>query len=235
MADEPESLRTVGHLEPDEPDKPALPRVLRQPRPLLQASYMSAADARLHGVRRVRIRKKRKPLWPALFTWARFTPADIRSDGCMARTWFGGRGGQCHSVAVAGDFCKLHATQWKKHGRVDGPIALAKLREFLRTGIASVASEKAACEIGKFVHVHGDGWGAGDGACDALVVEARTSSLVVAPMLGESSLGQERLVLRRYCASIALSSSRALAVASEDDPDGDDELDEEHACGLDVD
>jgi len=233
MADEPGPLRTVGHLEPDEPEQPRVPR---QPRQLLPgripvvASCMSAADARLHGVRRVRIRKKGKPLLPALFTWARFTPADIRADGCMARTWLGGRGGQCHSSAVTGEFCKFHhANQWRKHGRVDGAIRVAKLGEFLRTGIG--ASVRATCEIGRFVHVHGDGWGAGDDSYDALVVEARTSSLVVAPVLGESSLGPERLVLRRCCALTTPPASSAVVVAS--DVDEVDEVDEvEEADGV---
>eukprot|EP00928_Gymnodinium_smaydae_P076065 TRINITY_DN5903_c0_g4_i1.p1 TRINITY_DN5903_c0_g4~~TRINITY_DN5903_c0_g4_i1.p1 ORF type:complete len:611 (+),score=129.02 TRINITY_DN5903_c0_g4_i1:66-1835(+) len=75
--------------------------------------------------------------------WRRFTPSVILEERCMARVWNGGKGGQCSKrhrraagCAAAGadaDFCWQHSgTGWQVHGRVDGPIPSAKLREFLR-------------------------------------------------------------------------------------------------------
>ena len=55
---------------------------------------------------------------------------------CLARTWNGGRGGQCGKVCAPGrDLCKGHAGEGKLgHGKVNGKIPEAKLREFLRAG-----------------------------------------------------------------------------------------------------
>lgn len=67
--------------------------------------------------------------------WRRFTPAEVVGSKCLARTWGGGRGGQCHRLPKGGQgMCEFHlkCDQWAKHGRVDGPIPEAKLQEFQR-------------------------------------------------------------------------------------------------------
>lgn len=67
---------------------------------------------------------------------APFTPDTIDNMLCMARTWAGGKGGQCTKKSDEGsDFCKLHAKQngapaGLAHGRVDGDIPPIKLAEF---------------------------------------------------------------------------------------------------------
>merc|ERR1712216_552163 len=63
--------------------------------------------------------------------WKDFTPTDIQKDVCMARIWGGGRGGQCkNSPEPDDDLCDQHGTNGTCHGRVDGPIPPAKLRDF---------------------------------------------------------------------------------------------------------
>merc|ERR1711972_1277169 len=62
--------------------------------------------------------------------WAR----GAARDRCKARTWNTGHGGQCSRARCGdSDFCGAHARgeTWRTHGRVDGPIPIAKLREFL--------------------------------------------------------------------------------------------------------
>eukprot|EP00929_Paragymnodinium_shiwhaense_P122426 TRINITY_DN95134_c0_g1_i1.p1 TRINITY_DN95134_c0_g1~~TRINITY_DN95134_c0_g1_i1.p1 ORF type:complete len:348 (-),score=49.93 TRINITY_DN95134_c0_g1_i1:227-1138(-) len=64
-----------------------------------------------------------------------FTPSPIDVLGCLARTWNGGAGGQCKRRRCAGsEFCTVHAKQnlYEVHGRVDGPIPPAKLKDFQR-------------------------------------------------------------------------------------------------------
>ena len=80
---------------------------------------------------------------PADRVWLRFTPNTIDQTKCLARTWGSGVGAQCRSVLARGCdvFCKKHFTQqgtkgW--HGRVDGAIPEAKLKEF--QGVARRAS-----------------------------------------------------------------------------------------------
>jgi len=66
--------------------------------------------------------------------WKKFTPAEINSSQCMARTWAGGKGGQCSRPKGEGsDICPMHAQgdKYKVHGRVDGPIPASKLAEFV--------------------------------------------------------------------------------------------------------
>jgi len=62
-----------------------------------------------------------------------FTPEKIDFRLCVARTWNKGLGGQCirHPTARNG-FCLQHAKneRWRAHGRVDGPVPPAKLKEF---------------------------------------------------------------------------------------------------------
>eukprot|EP00435_Cladocopium_sp_Y103_P022723 s2347_g5.t1 len=65
-----------------------------------------------------------------------FTPKIIRMDRCMARTWNGGKGGQCSLPKTAkSDFCTRHAEnlKWQVHGRVDGHIPSKKISEFERS------------------------------------------------------------------------------------------------------
>lgn len=65
-----------------------------------------------------------------------FTPKIIRMDRCMARTWNGGKGGQCSRPKTAqSDFCTRHAEnlKWQVHGRVDGHIPSKKIGEFERS------------------------------------------------------------------------------------------------------
>lgn len=67
--------------------------------------------------------------------WKVFTPSVIDPAGCQARTWTLGLGGQCSLRTQAfSEFCTQHARNdtWKTHGKVDGPIPAAKLREFQR-------------------------------------------------------------------------------------------------------
>ena len=72
--------------------------------------------------------------------WAAFTPAELDASRCMARTWAGGRGGQCKSrPGQGGRFCTVHGRQSDEHARggsggwhgaVDGPVPPRKLVEF---------------------------------------------------------------------------------------------------------
>eukprot|EP00427_Karlodinium_veneficum_P018211 CAMPEP_0169123982 /NCGR_PEP_ID=MMETSP1015-20121227/34076_1 /TAXON_ID=342587 /ORGANISM="Karlodinium micrum, Strain CCMP2283" /LENGTH=157 /DNA_ID=CAMNT_0009187357 /DNA_START=48 /DNA_END=521 /DNA_ORIENTATION=+ len=65
---------------------------------------------------------------------AKFTPAEINREVCMARIWAGGAGGQCTKAKEEGcEFCRLHKAEgkWKVHGRVDGDIPAKKLAEFV--------------------------------------------------------------------------------------------------------
>ena len=80
---------------------------------------------------------------PADREWLRFTPNTIDQTNCLARTWGSGVGAQCRIVPAHGCdvFCKKHFAQqgakgW--HGRVDGAIPEAKLKEF--QGVARRAS-----------------------------------------------------------------------------------------------
>jgi hypothetical protein len=84
--------------------------------------------------------------------WKAFTPSKVDHNGCMARTWAGGAGGQC--VRLRGDgleFCHWHnnCQRWRCHGRVDGPIPEVKLNLFQRARLRSAkftpAPEKEAC------------------------------------------------------------------------------------------
>jgi len=66
---------------------------------------------------------------------AAFTPAEIDTARCMARTWAQGKGGQFGKVKLEGsDFCTTHgqADKYKVHGRVDGAIPAKKLEEFVK-------------------------------------------------------------------------------------------------------
>jgi len=68
---------------------------------------------------------------PQMPAWKQFTPIAVAPDCCMARTWNGGIGGQCRKRPSHGTYCNFHANDnWRKHGRVDGPIPEEKLAEF---------------------------------------------------------------------------------------------------------
>jgi len=73
-------------------------------------------------------------------TWHAFTPTEVSSVCCQARTWGGGKGGQCPRVKPEGsDFCVNHTKgdKWMVHGRVSGEIPAAKLAEFVREAEAA--------------------------------------------------------------------------------------------------
>ena len=59
-----------------------------------------------------------------------FTPECV-NDGsrCLARTWGGGKGGQCKSKPIQDGLCKTHLHS-HAHGLVTGDIPPAKLRQF---------------------------------------------------------------------------------------------------------
>ena len=70
--------------------------------------------------------------------WKEFTPKEVDRRRCMARTWLGGRGGQCQSapgLGRGGRYCKVHGAKEGKDGwlgAVDGAIPEKKLGEFIR-------------------------------------------------------------------------------------------------------
>lgn len=80
----------------------------------------------------------------------RFSPETLTAGLCMARTWNAGRGGQCRRTASsAGCLCVVHLAQAKSstglvHGRVDGPVPAAKLREFERAALRAAGSSVSA-------------------------------------------------------------------------------------------
>ena len=209
LEDEPDDLPTIGHLEPEALHEERQ-RCARAPKAksLPSAVGQTAAQKKRHEVRRVRIRTKRKPEILELHTWERFTPASISGpDICLARTWAGGMGGQCKHAKHMGSFCSQHGDDtWKKHGRVDGPINVEKLREFLCVGTAS--------EIGQYMRVRGDGWGGSGRDFAALVVEARPSTLCVTPILGPDGLAAECLTLRRCCDRLKSAEAMAMVCSS---------------------
>ncbi|CAE8616655.1 unnamed protein product, partial [Polarella glacialis] len=63
----------------------------------------------------------------------RFTPGprldEVRSDCCMARIWGNGFGKQCNRKQGVTDLCGSHEATDLVHGRVDGLVPEAKLRE----------------------------------------------------------------------------------------------------------
>jgi len=63
----------------------------------------------------------------------------------LARTWGNGEGKQCqNSHGVDSEFCRKHSSdeQWRSHGRVDGPIPAAKLKEFRRMRVVHAARKE---------------------------------------------------------------------------------------------
>ena len=78
-----------------------------------------------------------------------FTPADAIVDGtkCLARVWGNGLGGQCRKRPLPDlDVCKTHRGE-QTHGKVTGPVPLAKLREFRKAAAAAAgATAEAAPE-----------------------------------------------------------------------------------------
>jgi len=155
--------------------------------------------------------------------WKKFTPTIVNMERCNARTWNAGRGGQCSKAKCGSDsdFCRAHMAdeKWRNHGRVDGPIPVGKLREFMRTRAPAISvRERAACDsrrkrtsarrqqqqvahVGNHVRVWGDGQGGGRGSYVGLVVEEsadRTSFTISTPPARES--WSKRRVLKRYCA-----------------------------------
>ena len=101
-------------------------------------------------------RPRTRPLLGSSQAWGRRLPTaigfalrrkTIDPKKCLARTWGDGAGAQCRSLPAQGCdvFCKRHFGQqgtkgW--HGRVDGAIPEAKLKEF--QGVARRASRAAS-------------------------------------------------------------------------------------------
>eukprot|EP00931_Biecheleriopsis_adriatica_P101294 TRINITY_DN76464_c0_g1_i1.p1 TRINITY_DN76464_c0_g1~~TRINITY_DN76464_c0_g1_i1.p1 ORF type:complete len:949 (+),score=181.62 TRINITY_DN76464_c0_g1_i1:32-2878(+) len=82
---------------------------------------------------------------------ARFVPGpskeQIRPDLCMARIWGNGLGRQCQKKPVCGGLCGVHQSQKSlAHGRVDGPVPEAKLRE-MEKAWGMLASSSPASNI----------------------------------------------------------------------------------------
>jgi hypothetical protein len=85
--------------------------------------------------------------------WRRFTPENIDTAKCMARTWADGAGGQCRSAPKqgCGDLCGQHFKQQHKdgwHGRVDGPILEGKLKVFKEKNAGKAPRAAPAAEAG---------------------------------------------------------------------------------------
>eukprot|EP00928_Gymnodinium_smaydae_P063420 TRINITY_DN46998_c0_g1_i1.p1 TRINITY_DN46998_c0_g1~~TRINITY_DN46998_c0_g1_i1.p1 ORF type:complete len:304 (+),score=68.34 TRINITY_DN46998_c0_g1_i1:194-1105(+) len=77
--------------------------------------------------------------------WSRFTPSDVKRDRCLARTWGGGRGGQCGRHPMRNNVvCNYHGTHGAAHGLVIGGIPECKLKEFMRHAAASSALSSAS-------------------------------------------------------------------------------------------
>jgi len=204
LDDDPEPLKAIGHMELDRsasPEKMPPQRPQKPKTSVLKRPVSSAAEARRRETPRVRIRTKRKPEILKLDTWTRYTPSDTSDDLCVARTWNRGKGGQCTHQKKSGDFCSLHAgDSWKLHGRVDGPITASKLKHFLAGHRDGSQKQRG---VSRYVEVQGDGWGSGTGSYVALVVEARPSSYIVAPILGPDQVLPEKLALHRHCTFIS--------------------------------
>eukprot|EP00928_Gymnodinium_smaydae_P008543 TRINITY_DN13105_c2_g1_i2.p1 TRINITY_DN13105_c2_g1~~TRINITY_DN13105_c2_g1_i2.p1 ORF type:complete len:417 (+),score=60.40 TRINITY_DN13105_c2_g1_i2:799-2049(+) len=72
-----------------------------------------------------------------------FTPHVLSSQQCMARTWGSGHGAQCGNQRLEGsDLCRKHHFQAATpgglpHGRCDGPVPPAKMRDFHRAASGS--------------------------------------------------------------------------------------------------
>ena len=69
----------------------------------------------------------------------RFTPSVVDDSRCLARTWGGGRGGQCSKRPLPGhELCAQHHAELSfknvggTHGLVTGEVSRAKLLEFMR-------------------------------------------------------------------------------------------------------
>lgn len=76
--------------------------------------------------------------------WRAFTPPNVRWNGCLARTWFGGQGGQCSKASLPGSsLCEQHTHKAASpsgltHGWIHGPIPHKKLLEFQRNAWLNV-------------------------------------------------------------------------------------------------
>eukprot|EP00928_Gymnodinium_smaydae_P027562 TRINITY_DN21282_c0_g4_i1.p1 TRINITY_DN21282_c0_g4~~TRINITY_DN21282_c0_g4_i1.p1 ORF type:complete len:240 (-),score=33.77 TRINITY_DN21282_c0_g4_i1:95-748(-) len=89
--------------------------------------------------------------------WKTFTPAKVDRNRCLARTWASAQGGQCTRAPLRGAlFCQCHSEgRWKVHGRVDGPIPLAKLLEFERHRAAANGERRGSRAASTAVAVAG--------------------------------------------------------------------------------
>jgi len=96
----------------------------------------SAAEVAVEGAGAAAVAEP-EAVGAAAAEWKSWTPKEINCEFCMARTWADGVGGQCGFRRITEtEFCTRHTKQnlWQVHGRVDGPIPEAKLREFRAKG-----------------------------------------------------------------------------------------------------
>jgi len=81
-----------------------------------------------------------EPMAAAVADAPLFTPAVIDRSKCLARVWGNGAGAQCSMPhQESSEFCALHnkSDRWKVHGKVDGAIPEAKLKEFVKANAST--------------------------------------------------------------------------------------------------
>lgn len=75
-------------------------------------------------------------------------PDQVCRELCMARVWGDGYGKQCTRRATRDEFCGFHEGRMLVHGRVDGPVPEAKLREMMSVvGISGGARSSTSTGI----------------------------------------------------------------------------------------
>lgn len=77
-------------------------------------------------------------------------PDEVCRELCMARVWGDGHGKQCRRRPGMGELCGFHEGKPLAHGRVDGPVPEAKLREMMHqvlgiSGGAQSSSSSGCC------------------------------------------------------------------------------------------
>eukprot|EP00930_Biecheleria_cincta_P070423 TRINITY_DN58057_c0_g1_i1.p1 TRINITY_DN58057_c0_g1~~TRINITY_DN58057_c0_g1_i1.p1 ORF type:complete len:993 (+),score=212.06 TRINITY_DN58057_c0_g1_i1:54-3032(+) len=73
---------------------------------------------------------------------------EVCRERCMARVWGGGYGSQCRRRPAVGEFCGFHQGKPLSHGRVDGLVPEAKLREMMQVLGISGGSHSSSCSGG---------------------------------------------------------------------------------------
>lgn len=144
---------------------------LKSSRALIEAEppHQDASDE-IAGLRVLSLPQPRPSERPA---WLRFTPATIVSTCCLARSWGGGKGGQCKGKPLPDSkLCAQH-TGNAVHGLVHGPIPDRKLQEFLAFSQGSEApgaSASSAAAPASDTHARAPGGRLGGGSSRAVGV-----------------------------------------------------------------